>query len=295
MLKRLAAQNKPEGGIVVVQGHAGTGKTLLSGQICKIAKSDAYNLPTIFTAASELESEVSYFAFRDVISQLLCQLANVASVSEIDIESSKLKSLNLFQEATDGYILTVIVQELCPVSKLKGLGLTKQQLVDKLHRIVNHLFCLAPSCVIVIDDAQWMDLQSWNLLRHFSRNIEADAALSGTEELLANTAGERASLDEDLSDESREMATYGKHPLLILPASLGAEPALKHLFVIVTRVISDDDKDDEDIAWIIGNKNQNKKHLLSINLDKLDDPAIKKIIEIALAVDEKKKKVSCVI
>ena len=91
------------------------------------------------------------------------------------------------------------------------------------------------------------------------------------------------------------MATYGKHPLLILPASLGAEPALKHLFVIVTRVISDDDKDDEDIAWIIGNKNQNKKHLLSINLDKLDDPAIKKIIEIALAVDEKKKKVSCVI
>jgi len=90
--------------------------------------------------------------------------------------------LSLFRDPQDAVIINVIVTELNMVSELQALGLTKQQLYDKLHTAIYNLLSAIPPSVCVFEDAQWLDGQSWSLLNYLNKQLERNIASKENDE-----------------------------------------------------------------------------------------------------------------
>ena len=59
---------------------------------------------------------------------------------------------------------SIIVPQLAPTFQLQGLGLSNKQVYEQLHNVIIHILCKKEPGLLIIDDAQWVDSRSWDLL-----------------------------------------------------------------------------------------------------------------------------------
>ncbi len=158
--------SKGEGGVVVIEGEAGIGKSRFVAGIVEVAGS--HGLRALVAAADAIERSTSYFAWRGLFRGLL-GIENPAQVAEA-VERTLAFDPGLKKLAP---LLGVVLGENLPdnettahMSQEARITSTNDLLVKLLAQAAGEL-----ALSIVIEDCHWLDSASWALARRVSQGI----------------------------------------------------------------------------------------------------------------------------
>ncbi len=176
------AYKERKGGLVVVEGEAGMGKTRLIENL--LSNSRRLRLKTASGSGNSIEKTAPYYVWRNIFRQLL----------EVDIQVSEAEQqqqvIALFDTLPGFSTLAPLLNVVLPMdmsetrTTMRLRGETRADQVKKyLAQVLRDIFEGAPK-LIIIDDAQWLDPASWALIRQIYEKAPAIllvvAALSAT-------------------------------------------------------------------------------------------------------------------
>jgi class 3 adenylate cyclase/tetratricopeptide (TPR) repeat protein len=152
-----------EGGLLVVQGEAGIGKSTLLSDLIRTAR--ATNFRVLHAAATAIDQATTYFVWRDILSQLLTldrgsETSQLRRRLERDLaQNSHLANwLPLLEDIIPlGFDPNFITTDMSHAARAAGI----EELVVYL---LTSFFSRQPT-LVVIDDAQWIDGASVSLAR----------------------------------------------------------------------------------------------------------------------------------
>jgi class 3 adenylate cyclase/tetratricopeptide (TPR) repeat protein len=163
-------QTHGEGGVVVVEGEAGIGKSALAGQAALLAGNAG--LDVIVAAADPVERATSYYVWREAFAALL------------NIQGSNPTAAAVERRVTDRIGESEEVVRLIPLlagvlpgtipdnpftATLTG-DLRADMTVRLLTRILSSSTAARPA-LLLVEDAQWLDTNSWSLLRSVASDV----------------------------------------------------------------------------------------------------------------------------
>mmetsp|Transcript_22021 Transcript_22021/g.45872 ORF Transcript_22021/g.45872 Transcript_22021/m.45872 type:complete len:1993 (-) Transcript_22021:215-6193(-) len=154
------SSKKERPGLLVVEGDSGMGKSVYLESLA-MGASLTFREPW-FVFGSEVDQHSPFQVFAGVISDIICDILKLDSIDDINFHSVALEKI--FHGPNDRKICSIIVPQLAPAFQLQGLGLSNKQVYEQLHNVILHLLNLAEPGLLVIDDAQWIDPKSWELL-----------------------------------------------------------------------------------------------------------------------------------
>ena len=153
-----------KGALLLVTSQSGMGKSAFVEALAVSAAKRGTR--TNFVIASELERMNSYQTFNTLISDVLCNMLDAPNIASVNYQSAALD--RMFSHPQDRIICSIIVPQLAPSFQLKGLGLSNDKVSELLHKAVINLLRKQPAGFFFIDDAQWIDDESWKLLESIS-------------------------------------------------------------------------------------------------------------------------------
>ena len=155
-----------EGGVIVIEGEAGIGKSRFVAGIVEMA--ELHGLRARVAAADAIERSTSYFAWRDVFRELL-KIENPAQVADA-VERALAFDPGLRKLAP---LLGVVLGENLPDNETTA-HMTQEARITSTGELLVKLLAQAAaeqSLVIVIEDCHWLDSASWALARQVSQAI----------------------------------------------------------------------------------------------------------------------------
>jgi len=205
-----------EGGVVVIEGEAGIGKSRLVDELRRQA--DSLGLTTFSGAGDAIEKSSLYYAWRGVFSQLL-DLEILSSP-----EARRRHILDLLDLEPGLLRLAPLLNEVLPMLDLPDTdftrGLTAQERADHTRHLLLELLQASVTRspkVVILEDAHWQDSASWALLLAVSRRVHPLLLVIGTRplgdappeeyaQLLATAGLRRLQLQALPSDETVALA-----------------------------------------------------------------------------------------
>ncbi len=156
------------GGIAIIEGEAGIGKSCFVGSIRESAR--ALDLNPFIGAADAIERSTPYFAWRGVFRQLLGSESSSSSESTIgratrlDSESARLAPL-----------LAVVLGSVVQDNEVTA-QMSQEARVTSTNDLLVHLLRQAAEQqprLVVLEDCHWMDSASWGLARRVAQGVPA--------------------------------------------------------------------------------------------------------------------------
>ncbi|MGO9489665.1 MAG: AAA family ATPase [Solirubrobacteraceae bacterium] len=182
MARRLALlRDSREGGVLVIEGEAGIGKSALAAYAAGLAESSGTGV--IVAVADAVERGAGYHAWRQAFAGILGvddgagedELARqVLAVAAGDTEV--LRELPLLAG-----VLPVEIPDNEFTATLSG-----DQRADSTVRLLTRLLCSrtpTETTLVVVEDAQWLDTNSWSLLRAVAQEVPHTLTLVTTRPL----------------------------------------------------------------------------------------------------------------
>jgi class 3 adenylate cyclase len=168
-LYQLQANNS---GIVIIEGEAGIGKSRLVAELLR--QTQQVGIPYLLGTGDSVEKSTPYYAWRPVFSQLL-QLGIGTDESIVTQREQALTRLAELQESSRAPFLNLVLPLDLPENELTLAiqGMTRtEQLLDLLVKLINLPVKQNGGHVLVLEDAQWVDSTSWELLRRLQREVQ---------------------------------------------------------------------------------------------------------------------------
>lgn len=158
-LDRLQAGN---GGVVLIEGEAGIGKTELVTELINRAR--LRKLEVLLGIGRSIEQKIPYRAWRDLLLHALGNPDHASLQELVDIIWAKIESVNpdLLKYL---FLLNDIYPLGLPESSVTAV-LTDTARYQKLAAIILSLLGVHPAAqplILVVEDAQWLDSASWHL------------------------------------------------------------------------------------------------------------------------------------
>ena len=159
--------------IIVVEGAPGIGKSHLLQRL--LAACDSMHLTALTGAADSMETATPYFAFLPIMHSIFAQhqLLQDASATEGSwlaalLRPSERPFIPLLADVLPS--LQPLLLQLCPpgndaVVKVEEAALRPQLILQMLTSLTTQVRRVVPQAVLIIEDAHWMDADSWALLR----------------------------------------------------------------------------------------------------------------------------------
>jgi class 3 adenylate cyclase/tetratricopeptide (TPR) repeat protein len=177
----LAHLHKGEGGVVIVEGPAGIGKTHLLLDL--VEQAGRAGSEVIFASGEEIEHATALFAWRSVLSQLFgsnAAEAEIALLSFIDEAPWRAERVGLLRSVLASPVEdTYLTAGMDPELRLENT----QQLIAAIVRDVPRLAPL----ILVLDDGHWMDSASWAMAERVAREVPSVLVVIGTRPFLGAT------------------------------------------------------------------------------------------------------------
>ena len=212
LLQRLSAlEREGHGGLVIVQGEPGIGKTALVNEFLKLAQSHAVR--SVTGAADSIEQRTAYLAWRPVVAGIL------GLDAAPDPATQRQRALELLGAEDDRWmpLLNVVIPGAPAESELTlrmDADSRARATRDLLIRMLEAAARITP-LVIVLEDAHWMDSASWELIEQAAARVSrvlfvitTRSSPSTVEPLVRTIASSRATLlrlDVLGGDEIREL------------------------------------------------------------------------------------------
>ena len=157
------------GGVVVIEGEAGIGKSALAGQAAALAE-DA-GVEVIPAVADAVESATSYYAWRQVFMTLLELDGSVPSAA--DLERHVIDRLGAGEDVVSQIPLLASVLPGTVADNAFTEGLTGDVRADMTVRLLTRIIAggTPRPRLLLVEDAQWLDSNSWSLLRAVARDV----------------------------------------------------------------------------------------------------------------------------
>ena len=171
LAEHLKAVQKGTGGLVVVEGEAGIGKSQLVTDLLKRAK--ALGVTGLIGVGSAIEKTTSYYAWRSVFSQLF----NLDEVTD-DLAARRTHVLAQLQNDPRLIDLAPLLNDILPLDFPEN-ELTRQMTgevrANNSHELLVGLLqktARAVPLLLILEDAHWLDSASWSLTRWVSQEAQ---------------------------------------------------------------------------------------------------------------------------
>jgi DNA-binding SARP family transcriptional activator len=182
--ERLKRAVQGEGGVVFISGEAGQGKTSL---MAEFAHRSLANYPGLVIAAGACQALIGmadpYLPFRDLIAMLNGDWQRPWLGGDISkVQSERLQAIApQTAQAIDALapdLVDVLVQatELHPRRETRSKSLNQRQVMDQLGQLLRALAIQQP-LILLLDDLQWIDSASANLLFFLGRQLANSSIL----------------------------------------------------------------------------------------------------------------------
>jgi len=159
-----------EGGVVVVEGEAGIGKSALVGQAALLA--EEAGIEVIVAAADPVERATSYYAWRQAFAALLNIEGSAPTAAEL--EGRVIERIGESEDAVRQIpLLASVLPGTIPENPFTE-GLTGDLRADMTVRLLTRILSqstAAQPALLLVEDAQWLDTNSWSLLRTVSSDV----------------------------------------------------------------------------------------------------------------------------
>jgi class 3 adenylate cyclase/tetratricopeptide (TPR) repeat protein len=168
-------QRLPAGysGVVIIEGEAGIGKSRLVAYLLNQAQQT--RIPYLLTSGDSFEKSTPYYAWRTII----CQILGLESETEETIVTQREKIFNCLRELKEWQrapLLNTILPLNLPdnAATLSLQGQTRaEQTLDLLVGLLKAFVTKTGKLVLVIENAQWLDLISWKLLLRLQQDVQS--------------------------------------------------------------------------------------------------------------------------
>ena len=212
---------------------------------------------------SEVERTNPFQAVQGIVSDIICEKLGLSKVDDINYQNREVE--RIFKQPTDRIICSIIVPQLAPTFQLKGLGLSNKKIYEELHRIVIDLLATRPPSLIVIDDAQWIDKMSWNLIEDILKKSKSQGNIIAGRH--SRRMGSEPNSKASPSSPSSELRSVRFNKF-------------QHIIAVVSRP---PDEQEDVIAtfleWLDANeKDRNIDPVLRMNLGTMDNGSLAEII-----------------
>ncbi|HXB16014.1 MAG TPA: AAA family ATPase [Solirubrobacteraceae bacterium] len=157
------------GGVVVVEGEAGIGKSALVGQAAAVAE-DA-GVDVLLAAADAVERATGYYAWRQVFVNLL--KLDGGAPRAADLERRVIERLGASEDVVRQIPLLASVLPGTVPDNAFTEGLTGDLRADMTVRLLTRIVVESTPrpTLLLVEDAQWLDSNSWSLLRAVARDV----------------------------------------------------------------------------------------------------------------------------
>jgi tetratricopeptide (TPR) repeat protein len=171
---------------IVVEGEAGIGKSALAAEVARFAA--ARGVRVLVAAADAVERSTGYFAWRPVFASVLGLEGDSPSPERLERSVQE-----LIGDAPDALRLLPLLSSVLPftipdnefTTTMSG-ELRADSTTHLLGSVLAHVTASAP-LLLVVEDAQWLDSNSWGLLRDVLQGVPRLLALITTRPMNAHS------------------------------------------------------------------------------------------------------------
>ncbi len=167
---KLAALQRGESSVVVIEGEAGIGKSRLVEELHQQAME--HHVRALFGAGDAIEQSTPYQAWRTMFERLFYMDASAAA--DVSLPN---KVLSILQPHTDWARLAPLLNAVLPL-ELPDNELTAQMAgqvrADNLQSLLTGILqgaATAQPLLLIVEDAHWLDSASWALIRLVVRDV----------------------------------------------------------------------------------------------------------------------------
>jgi class 3 adenylate cyclase/tetratricopeptide (TPR) repeat protein len=218
---RLLAEDR-ERGVIVLEGNAGIGKSALVAEAGRLA--EAAGVRVLTAAADAVERTTGYYAWRPVFADILGLEGDPPDAA--GLERLVLERL---RGAPDVERLTPLLSSVLPVTIPDNETTAAMQgdvRADKttllLTRLLSGLSATAP-VLLVVEDAHWLDSNSWSLLHEVVRSVPRLLALVTARPVAADSEEYGALLTLPSTAPVRLSSLTAEHTAALVCQRLGVD------------------------------------------------------------------------
>jgi tetratricopeptide (TPR) repeat protein len=158
--------------VIIIEGEAGIGKSCLIADL--LHRSQEAGIPYFLCAGDSIEKSTPYYAWRSVFSQLL-QLERLSKNSPKKQHEQLLYLLEQMEESLHAPLLNSVLPLNIPDNELTA-QMEGQKRTDETIALLIKLVKIAVKqkgrYLLIMEDAQWLDTNSWTLLQKIQQAIQ---------------------------------------------------------------------------------------------------------------------------
>jgi class 3 adenylate cyclase/tetratricopeptide (TPR) repeat protein len=158
------------GGVLLVQGEVGLGKSTLLAAL--LGEAEARGLPCLASAGESASRSLAYHAWRPLLAALLAARAETSSPTPLEDGLREVLSYHPHGQQWAPLLSDVLPLRLPDneVTGAMGADMRGENTRELLVHLLERMLPLRPY-VLVFDEAQWLDLDSWELVVEMRRRV----------------------------------------------------------------------------------------------------------------------------
>lgn len=185
---RLEALADGEGGVVIVEGEAGIGKSRLIAEF--LDQADQVGVAHMLTAGDAIETTTPYHAWQPIVRQALHLGSTVRAEADTRRVLTRLARLDEDRSELAPLLSSLVGFEMADTPDTEHLE--PRAKAEARHALVVELLSdemRGEPLLLVVDDAHWLDPSSWALLADVEETLDGVLVVIGTRPMTASQSG----------------------------------------------------------------------------------------------------------